>query len=102
MTSDQFMPMLLGIGLLSAPALRYWMRSHRAAKKARDAETDQSFMDYLNRMRVAGEEQEADPRTAAIVARFAYSINGTATPSRGGRHRAVPTGGRHRLVTATA
>lgn len=102
MTSDQLLPALLGFGLLCTPALRYWVRTQRAARKAKDAETHQSFMDFLDRMRQAGDEQEADPRVAAIVARFEYSVNGGVQPgTRTGRHRAVTAGGRHRLA-ATA
>lgn len=101
MMSDEWLYALMGATFLSAPLLCHALRSRRAHRVRRDAATDQGFMTWLESVRKAAEEQESDPRVAAIVARFEHSITGTAP--RTGRHRAVPTsGGRHRLATASA
>lgn len=97
--SDQLLPLIVAAAMVSGVLAGRAIGRHRALKARRDSETHAGFVEFLDSMRAAGEAQEADPRTAAIVARFAFSVNGgTAPGTRTGRHRAVAVGGRHRAV----
>lgn len=102
MTSDQLVTAFIGLAIVSLPMARQGVRAYRNWHEQRDAETHTAFMDWLEGMRVAGEEQANDPRVAAIVRRFQYSVAGGARieAPRGGRHRAVNVA--RRLATAAA
>ena len=104
MTSDQLLPLIVTAAMVGGVLAGRAIARHRATKARKASETHAGFLEWLERMHAAGEAQEADPRVAAIVARFEYSVNGGTQPgTRTGRHRAVATGGRHRAVaTASA
>lgn len=87
---------LIGAAIVAAPMVRWGILHRRKRRAAADQIEDQSFMDFLESMRVAGEEQEADPRTAAIVERYNHVL-GRERP-RVGAHRAEVVRGRHRAL----
>jgi len=87
---------LIGTAIVAAPILRWGILHRRKRRAAADQIEDESFMNFLERMRVAGQEQEVDPRTAAIVERYNHVL-GRERP-RVGAHRPEVVRGRHRAL----
>lgn len=98
MTGDQAEIMVVGLAVVAAPCVRWCVSRRRARRAEADQVEDDLFTAFFEKMRVAGEEQEQDPRAHAFVTRYRMAVTGERP--RVGAHRGPVVRGRHRLQIA--